>query len=815
MKITRIAAIAASISLAALTSGAVYAQKPGPKPSPSPSPSPTPGVPPARPTVPPVVPGKPKPYAEVITKEAKTDDGIIKTHQIDDKVYFEIPKAVYGKPFLWVTTFSRIQTGYLPFGLEVQDRTVIWERRGDKVLLRSSDYSMRSKVDDGTRQSLDLLNLTPILMVFNVAANGPNDSAVIDAMPILTSDVPEFSPKRLLGAVRLDSSRTFTESVKSFPTNVELKVLATYADAQSNSISVELHHSLVALPEKPMKARITDSRVGFFSTGYQEFGAVENGVKDVQYINRWRLEKKDPTAALSEPVKPITWYISPEVPQRWRPFVKAGVESWNQAFETAGFKNAVVCRDTPTKQEDPRFDVDDSRYSVVRWLPSTIENAYGPSIVDPRSGEILSATPKFFHNILKLSELWYFTQASPNDKRARKLPLTTEVMGPLLQYVVAHEIGHCLGFQHNKKGSSSIPVRLLRDPAWTSKWGTEASIMDYGRFNYVAQPGDGVTNLIPKIGPYDLFAVEWGYKPMEGDDPETEKKELDTIAERQIKDPMLRFGHGEESAESREDPGQRSEDLGSDPLEATPLGLKNIDRVLGYIVSATTKPGDDYKYLSEMYANLINQRQGELTNVVVLIGGFTQTDYHYGEGGSEVYTPIPASKQKQAMAFLMANAFVTPKNIVRPDLLARLQSSGSTDLVLRSQVSLLNTLLSESRAKRMVDQEQIYKGKQSIYTLTEMMNDTRKGLWTELAAPEQVAIDAYRRGLQRQFVLGLGSRMNSTASEVRPLARLTLMDTQSAIRTALPKATDRATKAHLMDCDQLIQQILYPTNAKG
>jgi hypothetical protein len=828
--------LAPALGLTLLLPGvAAFAQQPPPNPPRNPRPQtpqtpPTPGQPPAPGQAPgrPGGPGgaqqqRPQPYDRVITKEAKTDDGLIKTHRVDDKVYFEIPKALLGKDILWLTTFSRIQTGYLPFGLEVQDRVVQFEKREDKILLRSPDFQARSKDGSGTAKSIELLNVSPIIGVYNVAAYGPDDSAVIDVTNVFVQDQGEFSPKRQLRASRIDPNRTFIENVKSLPENVEVRVLATYIatpatpggpggpggpipggdgprpDRGTEAITVLMAHSLVLLPEKPMKPRYEDSRVGFFSTDFYVFGD-ENRVKRESYINRWRLEKKDPNAAISEPVKPITYYIGPEVPEKWHPYIKKGVESWNAAFEKAGFKNAVVCKPAPT--DDPDWDPDDKRFTVIRWIPSTTENAYGPSVTDPRTGEILNGGPKFFHNVLKLAENWYFVQASPNDPRAQKLPLPDDLEGELLRYIVAHEIGHTLGFPHNMKASSAFTVEQLRDPAFTKKWGTEASIMDYGRFNYVAQPGDGAT-LIPELGPYDYFAVEWGYKPLPGT-PEEEKAALDQIASRQINDPTLRFGNA-----SSEDPGRQTEDLGSDPVAATELGLKNLDRVLNYLVAATSKPGEDYRLLSEMYGEVISQRQRELFHVCAVVGGVTETEYHYQRGGSANYTPVPAARQKAAVQFLVKNAFQTPTSLLRQDILGRIEPVGSMNRVQNSQVSVLANLLSDSRTSRLIEIEAMHGKNGPVYSLAEMMDDIRKGIWSELSAP-QVTIDPFRRNLQRAYITLVGTKLTGTATDVRPISRKALMDTKVAVKNAIERAKDPVTRAHLEDCNQILQQTLFP-----
>jgi hypothetical protein len=778
---------------------------------------------------------KPRPYAEVVTREAKTDDGLIKVHQIDERYLWEIPANLLGKELLWVTSLRQTQTGYGYGGQEVSERVVRFEKRGDKILMRGVSYQTRPVTGGGMEKSLELSSLEPILQVFDVRAYNDDNAfaSVIDVTGFLNSDPAEFSPRRRLSAARIDPTRSFIDKVKSLPQNVEIDILATYQaapaqpigipgmpqraprqdgpqpDRSTDAITAVVHHSVVLLPEKPMKPRIFDSRVGYFATGFYEFGSPENRVKELAYIKRWRLEKKDPSAAVSEPVKPITYYLGPEIPDKWRSYIKQGIEDWKPVFEKAGFKNAIVAKDAP--KDDPDFDPDDVRYSVIRWFPSATENAYGPSIADPRTGEILNANARFFYNVLKLAQTWYFTQASPNDKRAQKLPLPDDLTGQLLRYVVSHEIGHTLGLRHNGLASSTVTIKQLRDPKFTAQWGNEASIMDYGRFNYVAQPEDKVTRLIPKVGPYDYFAIEWGYKELPGATADADKSSLNLIAAQQSKNPMLRWGSGWESPITLDDPSQQAEDLGDDAVEATRLGLKNIDRVMSYLVSATTKPGEDYELLDETYNDVLGQRSRELSHVARIIGGYNQKSIHFGQPGATDpanFKPVPAAKQRQAMQFLVANALRTPTSLIRQDILSRIEPTGTYDRILQSQAVVVASLLSETRAKRMVDMEARY-GTANVYPLSEMVEDLRKGVWTELAAPK-VAIDPYRRNLQRAYITTVAARMTESTSELRPLLRGALVDTKAGITGAIARATDRSTKLHLQDCLQIIERTLNP-----
>ena len=816
-------------ALAVLLPGIVYAQQPPvPVPTPVPAPAPAGQVPPGgpRPGGPPAaVPGKPRPYADVITKDAKSKEGLFTTHQIDDKWYWEIPKAVLGKDILWNTDIERSQN-FFGFGTtEVQSREIRIEKRGDKILLRGISYDWRALDKSGdVERALEKGTIEPILAVYDVLAYGPGDSIVIDARGPLFGEMT---------GVRFDPTRTFIDRIVSYKTNVTAVVTGTTAGGNplappgsAPPSTQQITHSIVLLPEKPMKPRLADSRVGWFSTSFNELGGPENKVKEVTYIDRWRLEKKDPSAALSEPVKPITYYLGPEIPAKWKPYVKMGVEKWNAAFEKAGFKNAVVCRDMPTREEDPDFELGDIRYTVIRWLPSGVGNAYGPHIVDPRTGEILNGSPKIFHDVLNLIQNWYFVQAGPSDPRAHKLPLPDDLTGKLLAYVVTHEIGHTLGFPHNMKASSSVSIKNLRDPAWTAQWGTAPSVMDYARNNYVAQPGDGVT-LVPRLSMYDNFAVEWGYKPIpQAATPEAEKPILNKLAEQQIANPMLRFGNP-----SAEDPGRQSEDLGDDGVEATRLGLLNLRRVMGYLESATEKTGDDFSLLSSTYSEVIGQRSREIGHVVTIVGGVTETEYHAGAGGKANYAPVPKEKQQRAVA-LLSEAVLKPATEFFPAaVLGKIQSSGMPEAVQADQTRILSGLLAETRLRRMYEAEARLGA--SAYTAGELMGDLRKAVFTELASPK-IAVGLLRRNEQKAFLTLLAAKLDTTpiapvalpaglppqlarqlaptpvSGETRANVRGTLKEVQAAIQGNLNKSADRATRLHLDECLTIIDNALNP-----
>ncbi|HJR61719.1 MAG TPA: zinc-dependent metalloprotease, partial [Vicinamibacterales bacterium] len=576
--------------------------------------------------------------------------------------------------------------------------------------------------------------------------------------------------------------------------------------------SVVMHYSMVLLPEKPMQPRLFDERVGYFSTAKIDYSLDEHRAPRLRYITRWRLEKKDPNAALSEPVKPITYYIDPATPKKWIPYLKAGVESWQPAFEAAGFKNAVIAKDAPTAQEDPDWSPEDARYSVIRWLPSTTENASGPHIHDPRSGEILETDIQFYHNVMNLARNWYFVQVGALDPRAQKLPLPDDLMGKLVQYVAAHEVGHTLGFQHNMKASSMYSLAQVRDPKWVKENGHTPTLMDYSRFNYVAQPEDriAVDDLIPKIGPYDKWATMWGYKPIAGAaSPEAEKKTLDEWARQQDKSPWLRFST-EGSAGT--DPGELTEAVGDeDAVAATTLGMKNLERVSNMLMTATTtRPGEPFNDLEEVYGRLLGQWALEMNHVAAIVGGYNSQQKHIGQNGVR-FQLIPRAKQEGAVKFLVENAFKAPKWALNPEILRRIEPVGVLDRIEASQARVLNSLLSSPRVLRLVEQQAIDGA--AAYAPLDFLADIRKGVFSEIHGGSTVPIDAHRRNLQRAYVETLSNRVNGAqaqSDDVRAFFRGELKALDGEL-SSMPSTSDRATKLHVDDLRQQIARALDPT----
>lgn len=800
----------------------------------------------------------PKKYEDVITAKAKSKNGLFQVHVVDDKYYYEIPESLFGRDMLMYNEIAQAPPGVGYSGSPGNFRLVRWQRRGNRVFLRVNPMTKRATDGDaGTKLAVELSNFQPIIRAFNIEAEGPKDkkTVVIDVTPMFSTDIPEFSAVSLLASLRLpaapaaDPTRSFVEEIKAFPENIEVRSTLTWnfgppplpstnpnappparIPGGLRSLSVMVHYSMVLLPEKPMTGRFFDPRVGYFVQPFEEYANEENRVETKGFITRFRLEKKDPNAALSEPVKPIVFYISREVPDVWKPYIKRGIEDWNVAFEQAGFKNAIVAKYAPSKEEDPDWDAEDVRYSVVRWAALPVENAMGPHVHDPRSGEIISAHMILWHDVLKLAQSWYFGMCSAQNDAARKLPFDSKLMGELLLYIASHEIGHTIGLRHNHKASSAYSIAQLRDPEFTKKHGSVASIMAYGRFNYVAQPEDNVTGLIPIVAPYDKFAIEWGYKQFPGvKTPEDEKKLLDEIAARQLTDPFLRFGG--EDGPAMVDPNVKTENISDDPIQATALGYKNLERVInGWLIKATTRPGEDFDVLKETFEDLWNLRRLWFGSVTKMIGGVTESRTLAGRGGDQ-FSRVPKARQREALKFLHEQVFMPPTNIIKPEILNQFKYFGAADIIINQQKSALETLLSPMRFKLLTDAEAL--NAKEAYTLREFLGEVQSGFFSDALKPG-ASVDLYRRALQRNYIDHIRTLLNRPTppggggfgggnselaamvsagwqqTDFRATARGLLQQLNGKLAAAKLTAKDEATRLHIEDCRKEIEMILDP-----
>ena len=773
-------------------------------------------------------------YTELVTDEAETDEGLFHVHQVEDKLLFEIPNELLGRDMLLVSRIARVPAGlaggFFAAGHKTGEQVLRWERMDDRVLLRKVSFRNVADEEQPIYSSVVNNNFFPILAAFDVAAEGPADAGeddekstvVIDVTSFFAQDTPAISglAKQLRDAHKvrsLDKDRSFLNYARAYPENVEVRHTFTFSaseppsDSSAQTLSLEMHQSMVLLPEEPMRKRHADHRVGWFTFQRTNYGLDLQKAADEEFIARWRLEPSDPEAyargELVEPVEPIVYYLDPSTPAKWREYVRQGVEDWRAAFEVAGFKDAIWAKDVPTPEEDPEFNGEDVRYSMVRWAASKTRNAMGPSVTDPRSGEIIESDIVWYHNHMRSYRNRLMLETGAANPLARSLPIDDELLGQALRQVIAHEVGHALGLPHNMMASSSYPVESLRDPEFASRMGVSASIMDYARQNYVAQPGDGLegADFLRRIGPYDRYAINWGYRVIpEAETAEDEKPVLDGWITEKADDPMYRFG-----GRGGVDPRTQTEDLGDDPVKASGYGLANLKAVAPKLIEWTDAPGEDYTDLAELHGELIGQYSRYMGHVVTVIGGVHEDRKSTDQPG-RVYTPVAVDKQREALAFLAEHVLATPTWLLDPEILRRTSQAGEVDRLSGLQARFLNQLLDPARMQRLIEAG-LEPGAEA-WPLPEYLDAVRAAVWADADSP-------YARALQRAHVARLEWLMTESpsftstpvdlaTSDIRALARRQLTTIAAIARNSGEAATDALLSAHFIDIAERIEAFL-------
>ncbi|PCI02515.1 MAG: zinc-dependent metalloprotease [Flavobacteriaceae bacterium] len=780
-----------------------------------------------------------QPYNKVITDKTVTDEGLFKVHKLDEKYLFEIPDSLLEREMLMVTRIAKTASGLGFGGGKANTQVLRWQKKGKKIVLRVVSHSVVANDSLPVHEAVVNSNFEPVLYTFPIKAFGKDStSTVIDVTDLFSKDIkalgiPNWQRKQYKIS-RLDGLNSFIETVKSYPLNIESRHVKTYSasaapsHSSTGSITVEMSNSMILLPKLPMKRRYHDQRVGWFTSGQVDYGNEAHKSKKLTFLDRWKLEvkaadiEKFKRGELVVPKKQIVYYIDRATPTKWVKYIKQGIEDWQVAFEEAGFKDAIIAKTPPTKEEDPDWSPEDVRYSVVRYLASPIPNANGPHVSDPRSGEILESDINWYHNVMTLLHNWYFIQTAAINPDARGNEFKDEVMGRLIRFVSSHEVGHTLGLPHNMGSSCAYSAENLRDAAFTKKNGTAPSIMDYARFNYIAQPGDEGVAMMPEVGCYDKYAISWGYRPILNTTAEKEKEILDAWILKHAGDPLYRFGHQQMGEVI--DPSSQTEDLGSDAIVASRYGIANLKRIVPRLEEWTSEKGENYDNLKNMYGQVLSQFNRYMGHVTANIGGVYE-HYKATDQSGAVYTYVDKDHQKNSLQFIQTQLFETPHWMLDENIFSKIEYSGAIERIRSLQVKSLSNILSITRMARLIENEA--KNGSNAFTLTNMMSDLRKGIWKEIYSGKPA--DVYRRNLQRAYVEELanvmtsksikkgssyggyrkGMAVNTNQSDIKAMVRGELKRLQRDVKKVMYNG-NTTNRYHLQDIEERIDLILNP-----
>jgi len=765
---------------------------------------------------------KAKAYTDFVTPKTKTDEGLFNVHKNDNKFLYEIPKSYLGKEMILVTRIKDIPAdlggGYVNAGSKINTQVIVWEAFQNKILLKVKSYNAIANDSLPIYKSVKANNLEPVIYAFDIKSQNQDSTAVlVDVTNFFATDVKAITglPERYRKTYkvkRLDASRSFINSIKSYPKNIEViqdftfDAAAPPSNRNTNTITIRINQSMILLPEKPMMPRLYDKRVGYFSIGNVDYNSEALKADSKRYIRRWRLEPTDEGAyergELVTPKKPIVYYIDPATPEKLRKYIKQGVDDWQKVFETAGFKNAIYAKMPPTKEEDPEFSMEDIRYSSIRYVASTTRNATGPSVSDPRTGEIIESDIIWYHNHLRSYRNRYLLETGAANPSARTLNTKPEEIGEMMRMVIAHEVGHALGLPHNMAASFAYPVDSLRSGKFTQKYGIAATIMDYARYNYIAQPGDENIRFIRQLGPYDHYAINWGYRKIPtAKKPEDEVNTLDKWISDKANDPKYRFGG------QRFDPSSQTEGIGNDQVKASTYGIKNLKIVATNLPKWTSDQTNNYEDLSELYGELLSVWNRYVGHVAGNIGGVYEFNKKPEQNGN-VYKAVAKDRQIASLNWLLKNTFATQRWLLDKNILNKIDETGYSGRILRYQNRHLNSLLNVKTLKRMIDAEVI---ETEFYAVSDMLRTLRKGVFSETKKTQNV--DLFRRNLQKSFIDRMGILMNDSNTkntDISSIVRGELVTLKYIISIASKRAISTMTKYHYRDCIHKIETLLNP-----